>query len=63
MKELNVTEIDQVAGAGGVITDLLGTVLGSTNDAISNAISPVVGQTVQFAEIDVDSILKSLITF
>lgn len=63
MKELNISEVAQVAGAGGTVTDLLGTVLGGTNDLISSTISPVIGQTVQFAEIDVDSILKSLITF
>lgn len=63
MKELNITEVEHVAGAGGVVTDLLGTVLGATNDLISNTISPVIGQTVQSAEIDVSNILKSLITF
>lgn len=59
MKVLNTMEVEQVAGAGGVITDTLGAVIGAVNDVTS----PLLGQTVQTLDNDVDGLLKTLLTF
>ncbi|WP_037377950.1 hypothetical protein [Serratia sp. M24T3] len=59
MKVLDTMEVEQVVGAGGFLTDTLGTVIG----AVSNVVSPLVGQTVQSLDNDVDGLLKLLITF
>lgn len=59
MKVLNTMEVEQVVGAGGFLTDTLGTVISAVNDVTS----PLLGQTVQTLDNNVDALLKTLITF
>lgn len=59
MKVLNTMEVEQVVGAGGFLTDTLGTIIGAVNDVTS----PLLGQTVQNLDDAGDHFLKTLLTF
>ncbi len=63
MKVLETMEVEQVVGAGGYVTDFIGSTLGQINIALDQTLGNAVGQTVQNTEIDVANLLGSLITF
>ena len=63
MKELQTNEIEKVVGAGGLITDLVGGLLGDVNKVLGYTVGNGVSTAVQNTEIGVANLLNSLVSF